>query len=882
MRYTATGRRAAGSAAALVLVATLVARPPLHAQETERAAIAGFTALRADTRGPQLDRVVTFTFTGSLRDAIARLTALANLSVVYDDSLPGLDARTNLRADAETVRSVLLRALDASPLQALVSPTGQIVLARRSRARAPRDDLRGSARDASAGTPLVGVRIDLVGTRFGTYSRESGEFSLGRVPPGRYELRALRLGYQPLAVQVRLPEDLTDGTLRLTMQSATPTLSEVIVVPGYFGLLQPSLAAPNALSRDRLESIPQVGEDIYRAVSRLPGVSAGDFSAKFNVRGGSGDELFVSLDGLELVEPFHLKDLGGSFSIVDIQSLGTASLTTGGFSAEYGDRLTGVFTLTTADPRTDRTRTSLGISVMNARATAQGGFAGGKGGWLVSARPGYLDVALRLANVEDSLRPRYYDLFAKAQYDLGRGGQVALHALRAQDSFRYLLDEEPSLSSRYGSDFAWLTWDARLGSRVRATSVASVGALTWRRDGDYADGENRTAVTDRRSMHRLGLRQDWTMDVNESLLLKWGVDVKHESAAYDYFSAVREGDEANPSEIAVDTTHVIAGPRSDRLGVYLAPRIRLHRTFTAEPGVRLDRNSHLGESMVDPRLNLTWTPRTGTTLRGAWGRYSQTQPLFTLQTSDGVDRFDPAEHAEQRVLGLEQTFPGGIGARIEAYDRRTRDPRPIYLNAGGDILLFPEISWDRVRIDRTEGRDRGIEFQASRANAGRSDWSVSYALASSKDLVGGRFIPRSVDERHAVHADWSFRPTSNTWRLSVGGVWHSGWPYTPTLLQVDTLVNTSTQLSLRSRPVVGELNSGRLRSYKRVDARWTRYFDTRRGRVSVFGEVYNLFDNVNARGMWTQLQVRGRGVLVVTGERTQWPRLPLAGLSWEF
>ena len=88
-------------------------------------------------------------------------------------------------------------------------------------------------------------------------------------------------------------------------------------------------------------------------------------------------------------------------------------------------------------------------------------------------------------------------------------------------------------------------------------------------------------------------------------------------------------------------------------------------------------------------------------------------------------------------------------------------------------------------------------------------------------------------------------------------------------------------LDERERDARRQLNSGRLRSYKRVDARWTRYFDTRRGRVSVFGEVYNLFDNVNARGMWTQLQVRGRGVLVVTGERTQWPRLPLAGLSWE-
>ena len=67
-----------------------------------------------------------------------------------------------------------------------------------------------------------------------------------------------------------------------------------------------------------------------------------------------------------------------------------------------------------------------------------------------------------------------------------------------------------------------------------------------------------------------------------------------------------------------------------------------------------------------------------------------------------------------------------------------------------------------------------------------------------------------------------------------------------------------------------------------MDVRWTRYFDTRRGRLSVFGEVYNLFGTENARGMWKDLRVRGRGVIVETGEITQWPRLPLAGMTWEF
>ncbi len=130
--------------------------------------------------------------------------------------------------------------------------------------------------------------------------------------------------------------------------------------------------------------------------------------------------------------------------------------------------------------------------------------------------------------------------------------------------------------------------------------------------------------------------------------------------------------------------------------------------------------------------------------------------------------------------------PYGVTARVEAYDRHTTNARPMYTNSAAICGLFPEIVWDRMRIDRTAGRDRGIEFQASRSNGGRTDWSVSYALASSKDSIGGRSVPRSLDQRHAVHADWSLRPASNAWRLSVGGVWHSGWPYTPTSARAST------------------------------------------------------------------------------------------------
>src|SRR3982751_6752930 len=352
----------------------------------------------------------------------------------------------------------------ASPTRHTVPLGGAAVSSTRAARLVPFD---GLVSDTLDGTTIPGARIELSGTHFSTRSRDDGQFRFAGVPAGRYTVRVTRLGYEPITIEDVPLGDRRAPSLRVTMRRRSVALSEMIVTPGHFVLLQRGASESQSLSRETLETIPQLGEDIYRAVSRLPGVASDDFSAKFGVRGGSGDELYVSLDGLELVEPFHLKDVGGAFSIIDIQTLGTASLNTGGFSAEYGDRLAGVFTMTTSDPRTDGVHGSVGVSAMNARATLQGGFAGGKGGWLLSVRPGYLDVALKFTEIRDSIQPRYHDLFAKATYELPGGGRLALHALHAGDTFKFLKKDEPNIFSGYGSSYAWATYDDEfLGERL--------------------------------------------------------------------------------------------------------------------------------------------------------------------------------------------------------------------------------------------------------------------------------------------------------------------------------------------------------------------------------------------------------------------------------
>ena len=63
------------------------------------------------------------------------------------------------------------------------------------------------------------------------------------------------------------------------------TLEKIVVTPSRFGIAEERVAANVTLTNAELETLPQFGEDLYRTITRLPGLAADDFSAKFWVRG---------------------------------------------------------------------------------------------------------------------------------------------------------------------------------------------------------------------------------------------------------------------------------------------------------------------------------------------------------------------------------------------------------------------------------------------------------------------------------------------------------------------------------------------------------------------------------------------------------------------
>ena len=168
--------------------------------------------------------------------------------------------------------------------------------------------------------------------------------------------------------------------LELLMRPLPVRLQDVVVTPGAFAFVEPGAATRQVMTREDIESVPRFGEDIFHAVSRLPGLTSGDYTAHFGIRGGRHDETLIMLDGLEIYEPYHLKDFNeGAISIVDAETIDGVEVLTGGFPAKYGNKRSGVFRITSKDPRGSDPRASVGLSFINARAMALGTFAEDRG-----------------------------------------------------------------------------------------------------------------------------------------------------------------------------------------------------------------------------------------------------------------------------------------------------------------------------------------------------------------------------------------------------------------------------------------------------------------------------------------------------------------------
>ena len=762
--------------------------------------------------------------------------------------------------------------------------------------------LEGEVIDAQTGGTVPWATVGVVDGLARVRADSTGRFVIANLPPGTYAIRTSHVGYRARTiddVQVKAGE-ITRIKVEIDLEAVN--VKTIVVTPGRFNLgAEPT--APQTLSREEITSVPQLADDFFRSTVRLPGMASNDFSTRFTVRGGEYDEILVTLDGLELYEPFHMKDFdGGAISILDGTVVEGIDLITGGFPAKYGNKMSGVFDIRSRSEIPEKTSLSAGLSLINLRALANGPLPNRKGSWMFSIRRGYIDVALKLAGGDNEMKPRYYDLFGKLDYRLGENHVLTIDALHALDTYSYVgngEDANDTLKTEYSNTYGWVTLDSKFHPRLTAQTAASVGHLSRARHGQqYLSGVEVLAhrVSDEASFDFFGLKTDWEYQISDELLFQGGIDYRPLSSDYDYSSRryIYEWEQTPTGWVyalqRIDTTVTVMEPDGHRLGAYVSTRFNIGQAFTAEVGWRYDKTSYSGDDLSSPRIGGVYRFSPSTALRAAWGEYYQSQGIHEIAVSDGERTFSPAQKAEHYMLGFEHRLITGTELRVELYHKKYHHLRPDLRNAQNPIELFPEHEEDRQIVFRESAASKGLEIYLKRDVGGKVAWWASYAYAKVEERIDSIYYPTwntsgyfretlnsPRDLTNTFYCDVVYRPSPN-WQVNAAFQYHTGWPFTDLRL-------------VRAQVSPGEYVNyitpdrewaDRFEPFHRLDLRLSRHFRWGKGQLKLFVEMLNAYGRENVRTYsYLAIDTPSGTQLLRDADECWFGRIPSFGVSYD-
>jgi len=371
----------------------------------------------------------------------------------------------------------------------------------------------GTVRDTT-GLPLPGATIEIDDSLVAVSDAE-GRFETALVSGARYRAVVTLPGFDPhesvleASHGVRLDVVLAIRRMRDQVTVTAPSPEEAVT--------RPFLLEPVQVYRT-----PGAQADIFRALQTLPGVSAPDETAGLFVRGGDVSEVLVSLDDAVIAHPYrHETPTGGFRGTVDPLLISGLSFSTGGFSARYGNALSGVLDLRGPErPETRQTVATVGLAGASASIAAPAGDRFAVRGAFNRTFTGVLFAVNGSPRPFDP-PPEGWDGSAGFAWNLGRGGRLKGFSLMRRDRVGVGIEQDAFtglLQASTAQGFVGARWDGALGGWAASASFGH---------DDYERGTNvgildRT-ITDRVASWRLDLGAppagavEWRVGANGAL-----------------------------------------------------------------------------------------------------------------------------------------------------------------------------------------------------------------------------------------------------------------------------------------------------------------------------------------------------------------------------
>ena len=571
------------------------------------------------------------------------------------------------------------------------------------------------------------------------------------------------------------------------------------------------------MSKTEVYTLPGGTADIFQTFQTLPGVTRVGDSGDLYVRGGDPAETPIYVDGARIFHPGRFETLNGSiFGLFDPSVMRTAYFSSGGFSARYGNALSGIVALETERrPTTPRWRA--GANLVSVGGTAWQPLGESAGMWstamLTHTRP-LLELHGRTNDYPEPPR--------SGQFMVGVAVEP-VYGLELRVGGLGVSDETTALISATGYEGAFRSESGtRLGTAEVRTS-SSDGRKMARLTLSASTRETRFRFGVLQRYHeegQLGARLDGEFE-RTSVRVRAGIEGA-------LLSAMTDGTVPTSGNVAPGSPFArLAHDRQDtgHLGAYTEIEWRTLPNLAVVGGVRLDRLPGEIGHQIDPRLAAAYSAGDWT-FRVGGGRFSQGRWRTRYALPDEGSPVGVPLRAHHIVAGIQRD--GTPALRAEAYIKRYGQ----YVAENGFDVNAP-----RVVGARAAGVDLLVRPQGFGPLAG---WLTYSYLHGEVELEDGFVVPSRFDVTHTLTAVGKL--SLREFELGLTGRYGTGRPYTP------VVGSASPEDGRPGAPVYGPVHSRRLPAYCRLDGRLSRLMSTRGGIVVVYVEGLNLLNRGNVMG----------------------------------
>jgi hypothetical protein len=282
------------------------------------------------------------------------------------------------------------------------------------------------------GTSLFPASIAIAGTTFGTTNKENGEFQLSVTDLDSVQLIATYLGYSNFDTTFRVV-DGQDCYLNIQL---TPSAQEVEAI-NILGQ-QNKLGNLISIDLDNIDNIPNASGNIENIIKTLPGVrSNNELSAQYSVRGGNFDENLIYVNGIEVYRPFLIRSgQQEGLSFINPDMTGSLQFSSGGFNAEYGDKMSSVLDIKYKRPNAFEGKVS--ASLLGYSAYVGSGTKNGKFSQVSGFRYKTSQYLLNSLESEGDYQPSFYDFQNFTTYNLTENSEIAAFANVSLNQYNFI------------------------------------------------------------------------------------------------------------------------------------------------------------------------------------------------------------------------------------------------------------------------------------------------------------------------------------------------------------------------------------------------------------------------------------------------------------